>query len=133
MKRLFFTFIVLILFPLHIHAFIDWPHVIGELSKTPENYDLTPVYGGASNVNYHLNLDSADYFVRVAPKAILSLYADLEVEYEVLELVSKLGVSAKPLYYDREKRILVTDFIHHDHEKIDLLHPETRRQIFAQL
>lgn len=133
MKKILFASIASFLLALQIHADTDWPQVIEEVSIAPEKYQLTPVVGGASNVNYHLTHDGSHYFVRFAPKVVESLYADLSVEYEVLDVASKLGVSTKPFYYDPEKRVLVTDFIFHDQENIDLLDPTTRQKVFELL
>lgn len=128
-----FAILISFLLPLQIHAFTDWPHVFEELYQAPQKYHVSRVYGGASNVNYHLVLDGTHYFVRFLPKTTASLYADLSVEYDVLESISKLGISPKPVYYDPEKRILVEDFVLHNQEEICLLDPMTRHTIFELL
>jgi hypothetical protein len=132
MKNVFLALLAFYLLPLQGYAATAWPEVVEELSQAPQKCAATAVVGGASNVNYHFILDDTHYFARFAPKSVASLYADLGVEQEVLELVSKLGVCAKPHYYDRDKRVLVTDFIHHE-EEIDLLDPATRLEIFQML
>jgi len=117
---------------LKAHAQVDWSYVIEHIDQKPPLYHLNYIYGGASNINCHLILDNKDYFVRFAqPKK--ALYADLSMEFEVLQLLSPLGVSPTPLFYHPEKGILVTHFIPHEEDKIDLLDPATRQGVIALL
>ncbi len=128
-----FAIIFFLLFSVNVHALIDWPNVVEGIAQAPSDYHLTPISGGASNINYLLELGDSHYFLRMAPPATENLFADLAVEYDVLQLVSELGVSARPHYYDPNKRILITDFISHDDIEIDLLDPATRRAVIALL
>jgi thiamine kinase-like enzyme len=118
---------------LQIYADVDWPKIIKESSLFPSSYMLTEIFGGASNHNYHLFLDGADYFIRLAPIQGTAPYANLDIEYEALVGISNLGIFSKPIYYNIEKRVLVTEFIHHDQQKIDLLNPEIRSGVFTLL
>lgn len=131
MKRI--CFFLCLYFTLSLHAEIDWPHIIEDITAAPETCEITPVVGGASNVNYRLLHSGVQYFVRFAPKTIESLYADLGIEYEVLDKMQALDVSAKPFYYDPSQRVLVTDYITQDSDKIDLLDSVTRRNVFELL
>jgi len=133
MNHILFLLVAFLFFPLKSFGATNWPEVIEEITVLPAKHQLTPIVGGASNENYHLIHEGTDYFVRFSPEGIQSLYADLRVEHEVLEKVGELGVSAKPCYFDPEKRVLVTDFIQHDDAVVDLLNPTTRVKVLAHL
>lgn len=122
---------LLLLLPLKLCAVINWPLVIEEIAADSSSYER--IHGGASNVNYHLSLEGEDYFVRFAPPNTQALYANHEIEAEVLQALSPLGVSPEPAYYDAVKRVLVMKFIAPEKEEIDLLDPATRRSVFALL
>lgn len=133
MNHILFLLVAIFLLPLKGYGETNWPEVINEITVSPEKQQLTPIIGGASNENYHLIHEGTDYFVRFSPEGMQSLYADLHVEHEVLTQLADLHVSAKPCYFDGEKRVLVTDFIHHDDADIDLLNPTTRKKVFDLL
>lgn len=122
-----------ILFFQSLHAAIDWPHVIAEFHKQPNTYKPRCIEGGASNVNYHVALDGGEYCIRVAPKTTQAIYSDLEIEYQVLQLLSQLNVSAHPVHFDRERRTVVTHFIPHIAIPVNLRDPTTRRGILGML
>jgi len=121
------------LLPLWIHATIDWHTLTEEMYQTPEAYDLEVIGGGASNSNYHLVLDGCHYFIRFAPPTTELLDADIEVEYQVLQSLSELHVSPQPIYFNKDRRILVMEFVQNDKEEIDLLDPLIRRKVISLL
>lgn len=88
---------------------------------------------GASNTNYIFNTEEGPFFIRVTPKNQVQLYADLEIENEVLEKLSELNICAKPLYFDREKGILITDYLFHEPKELSLKDPELRGKVFQKL
>ena len=126
-------FLLATCFFLKVQAAPHWPHIVEEILQDPKQHHLTPISGGASNVNYHLILDESHYFVRFAPKTTKTLYADFLTEYEVLKQIEDLEISSKPIYYDEEKRILITDFIQNDQKTINLLDPATRKKVIELL
>lgn len=111
----------------------NWPQVIDQLEKDRTQLDLQPIHLGASNTNYILKTEEGPFFIRVAPKNQVQLYADLEIENEVLENLSELNICAKPLYFDREKGVLVTDYLSHDAKALSLKDPELRAKVFERL
>lgn len=133
MSHVLFLLVAILLLPLKVFSANNWPEVINELSVFPDKHELTPIVGGASNENYHLLHEGLDYFVRFSPEGIQALYADLHVEHEVLQKLADFNVSARPCYFEEEKRVLVTDFIHHNDVTVNLLDPVTRQKVFALL
>lgn len=125
-------FLFLFVFSLQLHA-ADWPRVVEDVCQSQGSYAVFPVYGGASNVNYKISVEGCDYFLRFAPQKQEDLFADLAVEYEVLSSLAALGVAPKPVYYDDEKKGLVTQFVEQDRGEVDLLEPATRKSVFALL
>lgn len=128
MKR----FLIYFLFPIFTYA-VDWNQVTNEVFQETEKYHLLSVSKGASNHNYSFSLDGKHYFMRVAPKKVYSLYSDIEVEYKVLESLSELNVSPRPIYFNEHKKILVTEFIENEEEGVNLLDSETRKEVIKLL
>ncbi len=123
---------ILLFLTFQLHA-ANWPVVIDEICSKQGQYNLNPVYGGASNVNYKLSYEGSDYFIRFAPAEQAALFADLAIEYEVLLLLAPLNVSAKPLYFDPQKRVLVTEYIEPSSQQTNLLDPQDRSSVLALL
>ncbi len=90
---------------------------------------ITRIRGGASNINYRLQVGQDDLFMRIAPKEQESYFANLQIEYEVLKGLEPFGISPKPVFFDQENKILVTNYIPHNQERVNLLDRTMRRKV----
>lgn len=120
------------LFPLWIHAEINWEDLTEKIYLTPEVFHLTAVGEGATNANFILELDEGHYFIRIAPEEAEWLGASIEVEYEVLQALKDLHVSPQALYFNQNRKILVTEFMQSAVEAV-LFDPGTRLKVFSLL
>lgn len=111
----------------------NWPAVVDTIAKNPAELELSPIHGGASNINYKLELDGSNYFIRMSPKGQEVYLADACIEYNVLGQIAALGVSPKPLYFDAEKKIMVIDYVPPAEGELDLLDPAVRSQVMNLL
>lgn len=132
MKWYKYLLFIVIGLPFWVHGAIDWQMVTEEIYANPAAYALKPIGGGASNRNYHLCLEGSHYFIRIAPKSTALLDADIEVEYQVLQSLCGLNISPEPIYFNKDKRILIMEFIQEE-EEIDLLDPEVRGKVMSLL
>lgn len=123
---------LLYLFPLFVHADINWEEITERIYQTPDAFNLTPIGQGCTNSNYRLQLNDAYYFVRIAPSSAIELGASMEIEYEVLQALYGLHISPQPLFLNSNRQIMVTEFISNAHEA-DLSDPSTRQQAFTLL
>ena len=131
MRYLFVFVFYFFTFPLH--AIEDWKSFVEDFQENPAKYPHSVIHGGASNINYRVVVDGKEYFLRICPKNTKELYADIEVEYQVLKLLSPLGCSITPVFFDKEKRVMVTEYIEHDHKKLSLQDPLLQQRLFAML
>lgn len=128
------AFILPLLLCFHsLYGEINWQAILGDFLEQPQNYDHVALSGGASNINYRLAINGSDYCVRMAPQTTQPLYSNLEMEYEVLKLLSHLGVSPKPIYFNRDLRTLITYYIPHLDEPINLTDSQTREAVLNML
>ena len=111
----------------------NWSQIIEQLENDKSQLDLQPIHLGASNTNYVLTTDEGPFFIRIAPKDGVKLYADLEIEHEVLKNLASLDICAKPLYFDPQKGILITDYLFHDAENLSLKDPSLRAKVFEKI
>ncbi|MBS0637895.1 MAG: nucleoside monophosphate kinase [Verrucomicrobia bacterium] len=94
---------------------------------------ITPISGGASNVNYKLEFGGETLFMRVAPKEQEAYFADIAMEYEVLKGIEALGISPKPHFFDANSKLLVTSFIPHRQQRVNLLDRKVRQEVMQHL
>ena len=121
-----------LLLPFWIYADINWEDLTEKIYQTPEAFDLTPIGEGSTNSNYHLIFNEGHYFVRIAPKGAELLSASIEIEFEVLQALKELHIAPEPIHLNRNRRILVTEFMHGAHE-MDLSDLSTRSKVFSLL
>lgn len=95
--------------------------------------EITRVNGGASNINYKLQFGDEQLFMRIAPKEQEVYFADIAIEYQVLEGIKELGVAPKPVFFDASSRVLVTEFISHTGERTNLLDRNLRQKVMREL
>ena len=110
--------------------FLSWQALTEMVYQDPQSLDLKPISGGASNQNYLLSYEGHDYFVRCAPPNASLLGADITLENEVLELLKGHSIAPEPIYFNPERRILVTEYIPQEGAPVDLNDRETRKAVF---
>lgn len=118
---------------LSLNAYTNWPDLVEDVVNHSSRYTLNRMPGGATNTNYKVTLDGANYFIRLAPPEAPTLYANIQVEHEVLQALSRLEISPKPHYFDPKNRILITNLICADPNPISLSTPSTRKHILELL
>ncbi len=111
----------------------DWPELVDAVLSSSSEHSVEQIHGGASNINYKIECDSKSYFVRVAPLKQESYFADIAVEYEALSKLASLKLTPQPFYFDPIKKILVTEFVPHSQQRVDLLDRHTRRSVMEML
>ncbi len=131
-SRIVYKFILLFLFPLFIYS-IDWPALTEELFINPKAYDLQPVDNGATNSNYSFKYEGQHYFIRRASPNMELLNSSMEIEYEVLQALKEYRIAPLAFYFNKEKKILVTEFIKNDKVEIDLKDPLIRHKVLSLL
>jgi thiamine kinase-like enzyme len=124
--------LLFILFPLWSHANIDWEDLTEKICQTPEAFELTPIGEGGTNANYLLTLNECPYFIRIAPPSSNLLGASIEIEFEVLQALKDLNISPQPIHLNRNRKILVTEFMQGAKE-VDLSDLSTRIKVFTLL
>jgi len=117
----------LALFLAFISSTGNWEELLSKKSE------LRPIEDGASNMNYDFCHEGTRYFLRQAPPMTKMLYSDMSIEHEVLDKLYPLGLAVKPLHFNPKNSTLVTEYIHHNDEPINLLDKETRKAILKQL
>jgi len=129
----FVLLLTIYLFPFLIHATIDWEMLTEKMYLNPDAHNLIAIGEGSSNANYRFVLDGRDYFIRFAPPTISLLGAEMEIEYQILQALSELHVTPQPVYYNKNKKIMVTEFITEAQDEVDFQDPLTRHQIISLL
>lgn len=124
--------VLFVLSPLWTHATIDWEALTEKIYQTPEAFELTPIGEGGTNSNYLLTLNECPYFIRIAPPSSNLLGASIEIEFEVLQALEELHISPQPIHLNRDRKILVTEFMQGAHE-VDLSDLSTRIKVFTLL
>lgn len=113
--------------------FLNWQWLTETVCENPKLLNLKEISGGASNKNYLFEDEGNDYFIRVAPKTGPLVGADIAIEYEVLQQLQGFACTPELIYFNPDKRVLVTEFMDLDDEPVDLSDKETRLSIFSLL
>jgi thiamine kinase-like enzyme len=111
----------------------DWELIARDLHKPNFREILVPVEKGASNLNYIIEIGKQKYFLKEKIVYTKDLYSDLGIEYEVLSKILPLNISPKPLYYNKDKSLLVLDYIDSNDREVSFQDKETRLAVFSML
>lgn len=71
-------------------------------------YSFAPLLGGLSNVSYLIN----DAYVIRVPSDYIQPFNDYRLEKDILKLIEPLKISEKVIYFDAEKGIKISKFVH---------------------
>jgi thiamine kinase-like enzyme len=89
---------------------------------------IQEVYGGLTNSNYKVCIDSSSYFIRYSNSHNQLLGASLEREWQCSSLAAKIGLCPKVILYIPAEKILISEFIETDEQNIDLKHAATQQK-----
>ncbi len=88
----------------------DWADLSSKLSHADYKEKLIPLSGGASNSNFSMIYQGEKIFIRIEnPDA----GGSSEVDYQTLKILEPLNIAPKTHYFDKKKRILISEFINH--------------------
>lgn len=127
-----YAVIFLFLFPLYSYA-IDWHALTEEIFYHPELFDLQPVDKGASNSNYLLTYEGTTYFIRCGSPNVEIVNGSMEIEYYVLDELKEYHISPWPFYFNKDKKILVLEYIQNDNKEIVLEDASIRGKVLSLL
>lgn len=126
----FFTLFVV--FIVNITAEEEADRIIRVISDLKKNHSdkvtLSKVVGGLTNDNYKAVIGAESYFIRCGRKQNYLLGASLETEWQCTTLTSSVGLSPKTVKFFPDERILVTEFIGDQSQKINLRNRDTMEQ-----
>jgi thiamine kinase-like enzyme len=71
----------------------------------------TPLTGGLTNLNYKVEVEEQQYFVRLPGRQAELLAVDRDNEYHNSITAAKTGIAPKILYYLKESNVMVMEFI----------------------
>jgi thiamine kinase-like enzyme len=89
---------------------------------------LMKLSGGLTNENYRLTIGSENYFVRSSFEHNALLGSSLASEYACLSVLSDFKIAPKPIAFDPDVNVLISEFIPLKSEKINLRDPESRQK-----
>lgn len=125
-------FIFFLLVPLLLLG--QWEDILSQISPNPSlPYQVEKIGGGLTNQNWVLSQGNNRYFVRIGTPSAVLLGAGIEQEHKNMTLVESQGMSPRVFLFDREKNILVTEFIESESPSIDLRNPQTLEKTLSKI
>lgn len=91
---------------------IDIEQVIQKIKDWKDKpYEIQPISGGLTNLNYKVIVENQPYFVRIPGESTELLAVDRQNEYENTKAAAQTGVAPNVLYYLAEDRVMVLEFV----------------------
>lgn len=128
-----FLFIPLLFLPLCAEDLKDAEEMIESVLQDLPRYSKRLLELGATNTNYEVQKEGKRFFFRLSANLVKELYSSQDIEYMVLKQLDKKGIVPCPYFFDSKRGILITEYIEHDGEAVDLSDPKIQKIVCEML